>query len=133
MAACAFTTISGPAFLYDPIGGAPVFATGTISYSCNALSTTNVVIALDAGLHSGGSANPWRKMLDSANNQTLNYNLYVDVLHTLIWGDGTNATQTQSSAQVPGTIAYTVYAQIPGNQNVSAGTFYDTITATMTF
>lgn len=133
LATCVFSTITGPSFTYDPIGGASATATGSIGGSCDAVSATNVTLSLDAGLHSAGSSNPWRKMLNSATNDLLNYNLYTDAAHTSIWGDGTNATATQSFAQTASSWSYTMYALIPGGQNVAAGSFSDTVTVTMTY
>ena len=131
-ATCVFNSISGAAFTYDAIGGANAMAAGAVSGTCDASSATDVVISLDAGLHSGGSASPWREMLDSTND-LLEYNLYLDPAHTAIWGDGTNGTATQSFAQTAGSWSYTVYGVVPSGQKVRAGSYYDTVTVTMTY
>lgn len=133
LATCTFTTITGPSFSYDPLAGIRATSTGGITVNCDSTSATNVVISLDAGLHSGGSANPWRAMLNSANSDTLHYNLYIDAGYTQIWGDGTNGTGTQSHAQNVGSWSYTIYAQVPSGENASGGTYNDTVTATMVF
>lgn len=133
LATCSFTSIGSLPFTYNPITGGAATASSTMTVSCDASSGTNVSISLDPGLHAGASSNPWRKLLNAANNQTLNYNIYTDGAYTTIWGDGTNATATQSHAQVAASFSFTLYGQVPSGQNVSAGNFSDTVTATMTF
>ena len=65
----------------------------------------------------------------------LNYNLYTTVSYTTVWGNGTASTATVT-AHVTGSnspVNTTVYALIPAQQNVIAGSYTDSITATVTF
>lgn len=114
----------------------------TVSATCDHASvpfTVNYSIALSTG--NSGSFTP-RVMQFGAN--TLQYNLYTTSGLTSIWGDGSGGTQTLAD-QITGTCqnngghncsgsqSDTVYGNIPARQNVVAGNYSDTITATVTF
>ncbi len=132
LATCSFGTIGGLSFTYDVLSGAAATSSASMSVTCDAASSTNVALSIDNGLHSTTS-NPWRKLLNSSNNQTLQYNIFTTAGYASIWGDGTNGTVTQSQPQTASTFSLTMYGEIPGAQNVSAGNFSDTVTVTMTF
>jgi spore coat protein U domain-containing protein, fimbrial subunit CupE1/2/3/6 len=132
-ATCSFQSIQSLPFSYDPIGGGAATASAKMTIACDAASTTGVTIALDAGAHAGPAAAPWRRMVNASGGETLNYNVYTDPAHATIWGDGTSGTAVQSHAQDAGTFVLTLYGLIPGGQSVAAGSFSDTITATLTF
>lgn len=107
---------------------------GDVAVTCNALVAAGVggyVIDLSAG--SGTYAN--RKLTSGSN--FLAYNLYSDTTRLLVWGDGTAGTQTVSDSYLilltPTTRHYTVYGQIPPGQSQPAGTYTDTVTATITY
>ncbi|HTD32561.1 MAG TPA: spore coat U domain-containing protein [Candidatus Elarobacter sp.] len=140
-ASCSFRSIESLPFAYDPIGGAAATAAATMTVTCSGSGygggygggPTDVTVSLDAGTHAGPSATPWRKLANPLNGQTLNYNVYVDPAHATVWGDGTSGTATQSHAQTFGTFSLTLYGLIPAGQSVAAGSYSDTITATLTF
>lgn len=132
-ATCAFQSITSMQFTYGGLGAGAATAAATMSVSCDASSASNVSIALDAGLHAGASPNPSRHLLNAANDQTLDYNVFTDGAYTTIWGDGTNGTAVQSHAQAPGSFSLTLYGLIPSGQHVPAGTYADVLTATMIF
>ena len=100
-------------------------ASGAIRYSNCAAGTFK--IALDGG-NSGSVAN--RQMTNG--EATLNYQIYRGSNHSQVWG------ATASDAQgvtvlVPGSGDVTIFGLIPGGQNVPAGTYTDTVTATLIF
>jgi spore coat protein U-like protein len=132
-ATCAFQNITSMQFTYGGLGAGAATAAATMSVSCDAASASNVSIAIDPGLHAGGSANPSRRLLNAANDQTLSYNIFIDGAYTTIWGDGTNGTVVQSRAETAGTFSLTLYGLIPSGQHVPAGTYGDVLTATMIF
>jgi spore coat protein U-like protein len=121
---------------YAPLVGTQVDNSLTVSVTCSALAVGAIVayaVALDAGLY-GTLAT--RKLSNGTHN--LNYNLYTDSGRTTIWGDGTGGTSTISDnytmALVTNTTRnYTTYGRIFSSQNVSAGSYGDTITITVTF
>ncbi len=62
----------------------------------------------------------------------LNYNLYTNSSHTIVWGDGTGVTVTVSGNAA--TASHTVYGRIAGSQNAARlGAYTDSITVTVTF
>jgi spore coat protein U-like protein len=113
---------------YNPLNVLPRNITSRIVVTCRGRGTFNV--ALSTGR--SGSYNP-RYMLSGATVDQLDYNLYVDAAHTSIWGDGTGGTVTVSRPFNNNRQRLSVHAQIPAQQNVTAGTYTDNITATVTF
>lgn len=90
------------------------------------MSYTVLLSAGDAGSYSP------RKLSGGAH--TLSYNLYTDPLRTIVWGDGSGGTTSITGAfALPGAIDHTVYGRLPAQQNVGAGVYSDTITATIDF
>jgi spore coat protein U domain-containing protein, fimbrial subunit CupE1/2/3/6 len=112
---------------YDPLSILPNDATSTITVQCTLLTTYDV--GMDAGTGSGASVST-RKMTKSS--ETLSYSLYRDATRLLVWGN----TVSSDTVQGVGTglsVPYTVYGRIPAGQNVSPGTYTDTISVTINF
>jgi spore coat protein U-like protein len=66
--------------------------------------------------------------------EVLNYNLYREAAFQTIWGDGTGGTQTYTAlAAVLLPVTVTVHAQLPAGQNVAAGSYSDSVVATIIF
>jgi spore coat protein U-like protein len=65
----------------------------------------------------------------------LSYNLYTDAGHTMIWGDGSGGTSTNSFGGLIslGSTSFTVYGRVPKGQYPMPGSFTDTITVTVTY
>lgn len=111
---------------YDPISLVARDATTTINVICTL--GAGYSLRLNAGLNGGGVvAN--RKMASGANQ--LSYNLYTDVLRTVVWGNDalTGVSGTGTGLSVP----TLVYGRIPAQQTVGAASFTDTITVTLEF
>jgi spore coat protein U-like protein len=130
-AVCSLTTTAVSFGSYDPIvanASTALNATGSISDTCsNGLSGT---ITLDAGLYPTGSSTasvPARQMRSGAS--VLGYFLYTDSARRNPWGSsGVGITGTGTTS-----VPILVYGQIPGGQNAAAGSYSDTVTATITF
>jgi spore coat protein U-like protein len=98
----------------------------TLSVNCNSGATYSV--GLNDGTH---STTPGERRLQSGANY-LDYELYSDSGRSSVWtaanttgdvdGTGNNAAQS-----------LTVYGRVPGGQSVPAGTYTDTVTATIEF
>ena len=114
---------------YNVFNGTNLDSTGTITYRCNA-TAANITIALSKGLST--TYNP-RQM--SMGAERLSYNLYRNAARTNIWGDGTSGTAVYFRANPPNNsnVNLTVYGRVPAGQDVSAGTFSDTVTAVINF
>ncbi|MBV9576750.1 MAG: spore coat protein U domain-containing protein [Gammaproteobacteria bacterium] len=131
-------TISSSTFnfgAYSPLNSSPTAGTSNLSVTCSALlASLNVsyVISLNTG-SSGNYTN--RTMKFSSSN--LNYNIYTTVAHSTVWGDGTSSTGTISDNYTLSVLSmtrmYTMFGLIPALQNLPAGTYTDSITATVTF
>jgi len=108
----------------------PVDANGLVSVQCTV--PTPVSIQLDAGIHASGVFQ--QRKLSTVSGQTLNYNLYLDTAHVLVWGDGTGGTQVVSGmtggiAAIP--LDQPVYGRIASGQRGSVGVYSDAITVTV--
>jgi len=110
---------------YDP-GAATLEGTGTIDYQCTpGLSPT---ISLDNGLY---GANPNSRVLSSGSS-ALDYQLYQDNGYSTVWGDGTNGSSVESVTADGNSDSTTVYVAVPtGQTNAAAGSYSDTVTATI--
>jgi len=111
---------------YDVFSSAPLDAASTIKVNCSP-GNTSYTIALESGLN--GPINN-RRLRSATSNDYLNYNLYIDTSRTIIWGDGTGNSQTVTSNKNQPT---TVYGRIPANQNVSIGSYSDSVTIRVDF
>lgn len=97
-------------------------ATSTVSVTCTSGGAYTV------GLSNGANYSaPNRRMTNGS--AFLNYELYSDAGRLTVWNDTTTVAGTGSgSAQ-----DLTVYGRLPGTQGLIAGSYTDTITATVTY
>lgn len=113
---------------YNFLDSSPDTTTGSVLVTC--LLATSFSISLSAG--SSGTFAP-RTM--KSGTSALNYNLYTDASHAIVWGDGTSGTQVVSGSinllLLPFTA--TVYGAAPAQQNVGVGVYTDSIVETITF
>jgi spore coat protein U-like protein len=113
---------------YDASSGTPNDASSTVTTTCS--NSTAYTVALNAGTGSGATV-ALRKMTNGAN--TLNYSMYTTAGRTTVWGDGTLSTVTQAGTGNGSGQALTVFGRIPTSQYVTAGSYTDTVTATVTY
>jgi len=104
-------------------------STGTITYNCNS-TAANISVTLSKGASSTFSPRNLKK-----GAEVLQYNLYRNAARTNIWGDGTGGTATYTRANPPNNsnVVLTIYGRIPATQDVSAGNYTDTVSATINF
>jgi spore coat protein U domain-containing protein, fimbrial subunit CupE1/2/3/6 len=144
--ACTLST-NGLAFgSYAPTSAIAVTANGSISFTC---THTHQGFTAYLTISPGNSGTYTNRTLNFG-GQSLNYNIYVNAADTEIFGDGTGGG-------VGGTYYYTLcyagggvvcsggggrsgtqyvepmYGLLPAGQDVSAGTYSDTIIATLTY
>ena len=119
---------------YDPLSALATDSTGQVSVTCTNL--INLFVNYTVDLSTGVSGTYASRQLASGANR-LNYNLYTDVTHLLVWGNGTSGTSHISAGFLVvllGTTAnHTVYGRIPARQTAAVGSYTDTITVTVTF
>ncbi|HEY1550467.1 MAG TPA: spore coat U domain-containing protein [Kofleriaceae bacterium] len=127
-ASCSIQSISGIAFgTYDTVGGGAVDMTGTMYVTCTALSG----FSIDVGAGNSGSA--LQRYMKSGTTQML-YNLFVDLAHTLIWGDGNSGTSHYSSIGTGLSVPVTIFGEIKAHQDLPIGSYTDTtISVTVNF
>jgi spore coat protein U-like protein len=108
---------------YDPTTTATTnVATGTVTVQCT--KNTPYDVKLDNG------ANGTRRMKHASLSEYLSYQLYSDSAHQLQWDSTTFVTGTTSSNAA---VTHTVFALIPPTQDVAAGAYSDTVSATINF
>jgi spore coat protein U-like protein len=114
---------------YNVFNGTALDSTGTITYRCNS-TAANITISLSKG--QSATYNP-RRMNKGA--EILTYNLYRNAARTTIWGDGTGGSSVYSRGNPPNNsnVNVVIYGRVPALQDVSAGSYGDTVSATINF
>jgi spore coat protein U-like protein len=118
-------TISATPVAFGAYSGSQLDATGSVTANC--VTGTAWTIGLGAG-NGSGATDSSRKMTSGAN--TLGYALYSDAGRTTNWG---NSTGTISGTGTGGSQNNTVYGRIPSGTPPAAGSYTDTIVATINF
>jgi spore coat protein U-like protein len=112
----------------NPLTDTTVDSTGTITVFCYGPSSYTIK------LNRGYSATYSPRQMPSGGN-TMDYNLYQDASHLVIWGDGTGGSFFESGS-IGGTLGsnnHTVYGSIPVSRTAKVGSYSDTITVTVTY
>lgn len=119
--------------VYDPMVAnktANLDATGTVTVTCTNGSTGTITLGQGVNPATGSTASiPLRQM--AASTDRLSYDLYSDTARSVVWAD-TSATGVARNC-TGAADAVTVYVRVPANQNVPAGSYVDTVVATVTF
>ncbi|WP_331775742.1 Csu type fimbrial protein [Sulfurospirillum sp. 1612] len=125
---------------YDVFNSSPTDATGTVTVTCTGiLGLLGLLVHYNVSLDSGNSGNSSaRKMQQAGSSTDLEYNLYTDSGHSVVWGDGSNGSSTISSSLTilqlgANTDNISLYGRIPAGQNVEAGSYSDIITVTVDY
>jgi len=130
LGSCSFGSTVGVNFgASDVFNTIPTDSTGSLTYTCISVLGT---ITIDLSRGSAPSYFP-RQMRKGA--ETMSYNLYLDAARISVWGDGTGGTSHYGPVTPPlaSPVTVTIYGRIPAGQNVSVGSYTDTITATINF
>lgn len=119
--------------------GTMTFPNSTTAFTTNTTATSSVVvqctsttpynIGLDAGAGSGATV-ATRKMTSGA--VTINYSLYSDSNHTLVWGNtvGTNTVSQTGNGQNQ---SVTIFGLVPPQNAPAPGAYSDTVNVTVTY
>lgn len=127
---CTISTTSMSFGAYDVFSASNVTSTATVTYRCQG-GARNVFITL-----SRGQSVTFSPRTMKAGTNALSYNLYQNAAFSVIWGDGTGGTQAYvTSGKTPNKTDFfvTIYGKIPALQDVTAGSYTDTVVATINF
>lgn len=112
---------------YNPLSATSLDTTASLSFSCN-LTAPLPTIALSRGASSSFAP----RTMTTAGGGVLQYNLYLDPLHVIVWGDGSDLTTSRFIAVgLLGSVTF--YGSVPARQNAPAGSYTDTLVATIYF
>jgi spore coat protein U-like protein len=118
---------------YDPTSATAATAQGSVTARCTKGDV--VYVELGQGAHTGtGStaAVPVRQMASGTN--MLPYHIYTTSGGTTEWGAGTaNRPASQTSASVGTPLAFVTYGSLPAGTDVPAGSYTDSVVATVTY
>lgn len=112
---------------YDMTAPTPLDSVGELTVECAA--PTPVRIILGRGLAGHQIPRELRRR-----NVVLQYNLFLDALRTVIWGDGTEGTQAFVATLPPRqTVRIPIFGRIFAKQQVPPGEYTDRIIASVLF
>jgi spore coat protein U-like protein len=121
---------------YDPTSATTVTAQGAVTAKCT--KGDAVSVALNQGANPAGASTaavPARQMANGTN--LLPYHIYIAAAPSATeWGAGTvgtNEPAAQTSATVNTALTFTTYGSLPAGADVPAGSYSDTVIATVTF
>lgn len=114
--------------VYDPSATAHE-DTSTVTVRCTKRSPYDV--GLDKGAN--GASVTTRQMKHSTLTDLLNYSLFSEATRTTNWGDTVGVDTVNVASATGNPTDHTVYGRVPAGQYVSAGSYSDTITVTVTY
>lgn len=130
-AQCNVTTAPMTFGVYDTLAPVALQTTGSLSISCNTPPRSSMVVT--ATLSTGNSGSYALRMMNGTPiADSLGYNIYLDSAQSTIFGDGSGGSGTITQVvdrNAPWSL--TMYGSILPLQNVAAGSYTDTITATI--
>jgi spore coat protein U-like protein len=127
---CTISTAALAFGSYDPVvanASANLDGTGTVVVACTKGSTATIGLGL--GSNASGSV---RRMSDGSSN-FLTYELYQDSGRSTIWGNSGAGLLSPVAAPSKAARNFTVYGRVTSNQDVPAGSYNDTVVATVNF
>lgn len=128
---CTISTAALDFGAYDTVAGTQVDGTGTVTVACTTGATADVTLGQGANADAlSTDAAPLRRMTDGTD--FLAYELFSDSGRTTTWGN-TVATGLSYAAASSATSDLTVFGRITASQDVQAGSYSDSVTATIEF
>jgi len=131
---CNLSTTSVAFGAYDVLSSSLVDTTGNVRISCNGFVLSNAIVSI--GPSSGTTNINPRTMKLTTGSDLLEYYLYSDSGRTTVWGNGTSGTSTQT-VFILGVLFFTrdltIYGRMLPGQNVSVGTYTDSLVVTITY
>jgi spore coat protein U-like protein len=115
---------------YDPLvtnATTELDGTGTFTMSC----TKGTAATVSLGLGSNASGSTRNMKITPTGTDLLTYELYTSSARTTVWNATNTMAYTSTSKATVNTM--TVYGKVLPGQDVSAGSYADTVVATITF
>jgi spore coat protein U-like protein len=105
-------------------------ATANLTVTCTQGASTTLTLGQGSNADTGSTdASPLRRLSDGG-DEYLNYALYSDSARTSVWNNDTGVSNTGTGSSQ----AFTVYGRVAAGQNTAnAGSYADTVVATVTF
>jgi spore coat protein U-like protein len=127
-AGCTISTTSINFGAYDVFSSGPTDSTATITYRCNGNSAVAIGITR-------GQSDTFNPRIMAKGLENLGYNLYLDSSHSTVWGDTGSGTQIYYDPSAPNNknVTITIFGRIPAGQDVSAGSYSDSVVAVVLF
>jgi spore coat protein U-like protein len=126
---------------YDVFAAGATGGNATVNITCSQDPTDKGADKLQpyvVSLSTGSSGSFVQRTMKNGTN-ALGYNVYTSNAYSVVWGDGTGSTGTQSGTAVinnghpVATNSFTAYGRIPALQDVAVGPYSDNITMTITW
>lgn len=123
---------------YDTLSGAPTDSTATVQVRCDRVGgPQNVPVTLTLSTGSNGTGVNNRRMLQVGGlGDYLSYGLFQDVSRSSAWGFSPSVDAVTELIAVPNNGSaigtFTIYGRIPAQQNVSPGSYADSVQITLT-
>jgi spore coat protein U-like protein len=115
---------------YDPVvanGSTSLDGTGSVTIACTKGATSTV------GLNLGGNASGSTRRLGDGASNFLTYEVYKEAARANVWGNTGVDLYSPGVAPSKTPRTLTVYGRIVGDQDVPAGSYTDSTTATVNF
>ncbi len=121
---------------YNPKSVLHVDSVASVDVECTG-TLVGLLITYEVEISAGGSGDQMAREMSSGGS-ALAYNLYTDLLRTIVWGDGSGGSGTVSgghlfSILVPLTVNYPIYARAFAGQSVASGAYADSLVATVIY
>jgi spore coat protein U-like protein len=127
---CTVSTAALTFAAYDPVvanASANLDGTGRVTVACTKGAAPNIALG------SGSSASGGSRRLSDGSGNFLTYDLYQDSGRSVAWAATGAGILTPSPATTKAARDFTVYGRIGGNQDVPAGSYADSVLATVNF
>lgn len=124
---------------YDYFSPSPNDSLANVTVSCSrdgGPQNNTLLMRVDQGVN-GTSVSARRLLHTGGSGDTLAYGLYRDVGRTNVWGTTDNINTVSATLSIPnrGTAfaTFIIYGRIPAGQDVSSGTYRDTVGVTLIY
>jgi spore coat protein U-like protein len=129
---CSISTTPVAFGVYDVYSPSALDSTGNVHITC-----TGSLRAVSVFLSKGNGPNTMHRQMvywhPTLGQSTLDYNLYLDPLREQVWGDPYPNSYNTGAKLFFWEATLDIYGRIPAEQDVPAGTYTDTITASINF